>query len=201
MSTSRKSRKYRLHKNDRLWPLFYHSRKPRVLSPLRSLRVRNEVDLELLACEDVVLHNRILCSKNTLCETHNAIWTLTIVLKDFAVFFFFCWQVPLPLLNGTILSYQQGNWENLLVMRSGPTLTFQIWNQSIDSEIQFRKNTWYHVVWTWNSEGNYVCAYSILSYFILSNYDHDTHFRNDDLDKLIISVWISWLRRVHTLCY
>ena len=108
---------------------------------------------------------------------------------------FVCWQVPLPLLNGTILSYQQGNWENLLVMRSGPTLTFQIWNQSIDSEIQFRKNTWYHVVWTWNSEGNYVCANCILSYLILSDYDHDTHFRNGDLGKLIISACISWWRR------
>ena len=29
-----------------------HLRKPRVLSPLRSLRVRNEVDLVPLACED-----------------------------------------------------------------------------------------------------------------------------------------------------
>ena len=65
----------------------------------------------------------------------------------------FSFQVPFPLLNGTILSYQHGTWNNLLLMRSGPSLTFQIWNQSIDSELQFKKNRWYHVVWTWNSTG------------------------------------------------
>ena len=32
--------------------LFLHLRKPRVLSPLRSLRVSNDVDLVPLACED-----------------------------------------------------------------------------------------------------------------------------------------------------
>ena len=30
-----------------------HLRKPRILSPLRSLRVRNEVDLVPLTCEDL----------------------------------------------------------------------------------------------------------------------------------------------------
>ena len=35
--------------------LYSHLRKPRVLSPLRSLRVRNEVDLVPLACENGVL--------------------------------------------------------------------------------------------------------------------------------------------------
>lgn len=67
----------------------------------------------------------------------------------------FSFQVPFPLLNGTILSYQHGTWNNLLLMRSGPSLTFQIWNQSIDSELQFKKNRWYHVVWTWNSTGKF----------------------------------------------
>ena len=37
-----------------IWHRYVHLRKRRVLSPLRSLRVRNEVDLVPLACEDEV---------------------------------------------------------------------------------------------------------------------------------------------------
>ena len=33
------------------------SRKPRVLTPLRSLRIRNEVELVPLACEDGSIHD------------------------------------------------------------------------------------------------------------------------------------------------
>ena len=35
-----------------LWHMLVHRRKQRILSPLRSLRVRNEADLVPLACED-----------------------------------------------------------------------------------------------------------------------------------------------------
>ena len=41
--------------------LHTHLRKPRVLSPLRSLRVRNEMYLVPLACEDATHHNQSLC--------------------------------------------------------------------------------------------------------------------------------------------
>ena len=55
----------------------YHLRKPRVLSPLRSLRVRNEVDLVPLVCEDVsiqaIMVEKIANSVQSTCKGNKGI--------------------------------------------------------------------------------------------------------------------------------
>ena len=47
--------------------LLGHLRKPRVLTPLRSLRVRNEVELVPLACEDAPRCKSQILAKETKC--------------------------------------------------------------------------------------------------------------------------------------
>ena len=62
----------------------YHLRKPMVLSPLRSLRVRNEVDLVPLACEDdsiqAFMVEKIANSGQSTCKGNKGIVNSVIIL-------------------------------------------------------------------------------------------------------------------------
>ncbi|KAK3590964.1 hypothetical protein CHS0354_034536 [Potamilus streckersoni] len=59
-------------------------------------------------------------------------------------------------INGTILSYKHKSNLDLLLMRSGPTLWFEIFGEGFDTGFKFRRNTWYHVAWTWEAhDGNW----------------------------------------------
>jgi hypothetical protein len=53
------------------------------------------------------------------------------------------------------MSYKHDSYGQVFIMRSGPALTFRIWDQEIRTGLAFAPNKWWHIALSWTSKGKF----------------------------------------------
>lgn len=94
-------------------------------------------------------------------------------LRAFTIAFWI--NITHPRHAGTILSYKHGAHVNWLRIMSGPTLNFQILGHRKNTDIELKREIWYHIALTWNSASKDLLSLPLIFLCLFLCYILDFH--------------------------